>query len=237
MKPISNILGLRICRDTLKGRLFFLIVALFLHINGSTQTNAPSNWLVYFGNQKINNSWNIQSDFQYRTKQVVEQQNQTILRAGLGYNLSPNNHNILLGLAYVNTTFDDEVVVKSKIEEKRIYQQYLYKKNSNNFFTSHRVRLEERFFPSEFGLRARYFVALQKSLNQKGLNKHSVYGSIFNEFFVDIINANFDRNRLYAGLGYAINNDIRIESGYLIQSQKNNTRGQLQFVLYNNLSL
>ena len=33
-----------------------------------------------------------------------------------------------------------------------------------------------------------------------------------------------------------INKDIRIETGYLIQSQKNSTRGQLQLVLYNNLS-
>ena len=68
------------------------------------------------------------------------------------------------------------------------------------------------------------------------MRRNAVYGSFFNELFVELKKVEFDRNRLYAGLGYAINDDIRIETGYLIQSQKNSTRGQLQLVLYNNLS-
>jgi hypothetical protein len=55
--------------------------------------------------------------------------------------------------------------------------------------------------------------------------------------FVDIKDANFDRNRLYAGLGIGMNESIRVETGYMIQAQKNITRGQLQLILYNNLPL
>jgi hypothetical protein len=55
--------------------------------------------------------------------------------------------------------------------------------------------------------------------------------------FVDIKEAKFDRNRLYAGLGIGINESIRVETGYMIQAQKNITRGQLQLILYNNLPL
>lgn len=214
--------------------LCLLIISCFVVFS---QDNAKGTWLVYFGNQKINDRWNLQSDFQYRLKQVPEQDRQIILRAGLGYNITPTNHNILLGAAYVNTQFDDEIVVKPSVKEKRVYQQYLYKNKVNDYFITHRVRLEERFFPSEVGLRSRYFLALQKSLNRKSLNRNSVYASVFNEYFVDLKNSTFDRNRFYAGIGYAINKDIRIETGYMIQAQKNISRGQFQLVVYNNLAL
>jgi hypothetical protein len=217
-------------------RYFIFSLLLICSLVSYSQDNSDGTWFVYFGNQKLNNKWNIQSDFQYRIKQVADQKSQTILRAGLGYNLTDNNHNILLGIAYANTQFDNEIINKQTLEENRVYQQYLYKKNFKHLFTTHRVRLEERFFPSEFGLRTRYFIALQKPLNGKTLSKKAVYGSLFNELFVDIKNKSFDRNRFYAGLGYSISNDIRIETGYLIQAQKNSTRGQLQLVLYNNLN-
>jgi hypothetical protein len=215
--------------------LFFIFI-----LNGLvvfSQDNTKGTWFVYFGNQKINDRWYIQSDFQYRLKQVNEQESQSLLRAGLGYNLTPTNHNILLGAAYINTQFDNKIVSKSAIQEQRVYQQYLYKNKFNDYFITHRVRLEERFFPSEFGLRSRYFLAMQKSLNGKSFNRKSIYGSLFNEYFFDIKNSSFDRNRFYAGFGYAINKDIRIETGYMIQVQKNISRGQVQLVVYNNLAL
>ena len=217
-------------------RYFIVGLVLVCSLGSHAQSNSDGTWFVYFGNQKINNNWNLQSDIQYRLKQVPEQNSQLIMRAGLGYNLTPGNHNVLLGGVYVQTNFSDELNDKPVLEEKRIYQQYLFKQNFKNFYTTHRFRLEERFLPNEFGLRSRYFLSAQKPLNGKALNKNSVYGSFFNELFVDVKNTKFDRNRFYAGLGYAINKDIRIETGYLIQSQKNSTRGQLQLVLYNNLS-
>ncbi|MEN9381690.1 MAG: hypothetical protein RI940_571, partial [Bacteroidota bacterium] len=215
----------------MKKLLIVLIFMRFFELNA--QNNQIGTWFVYFGNQKINNKWNIQSDFQYRIKQILEQKSQGIVRAGLGYNLTPNNHNVLLGLAYINTQFDDDIVSKATLQEKRVYQQYLYKKNYQDYFTIHRFRLEERFISNDFGLRTRYFISLQKSLNGKLLNKHSIYGSSFNELFVDLRNTKFDRNRFYVGLGYAINKDIRFETGYMVQSQKNISIGQFQLVLYN----
>lgn len=216
----------------------YIIVGFLLISSGVLygQSQSDGIWFVYFGNQKINKKWNIQSDVQYRLRQVPEQKNQIIARGGIGCNLTPGNHNVLLGVAYVQTNFQDELVNKPSVEEKRIYQQYLYKQNFKNLYTTHRFRLEERFLPNDFGCRTRYFLSAQRPLNGKNLNKSSIYGSFFNELFLDVKNKKFDRNRLYAGVGYAIDNDIRIETGYLLQTQTNSTRGQLQLVLYNNLS-
>ncbi|MCX6210953.1 MAG: DUF2490 domain-containing protein [Bacteroidetes bacterium] len=193
-------------------------------------------WLVYFGNQKINNKWLLQSDLQYRLNQIPNQKSQLLLRAGIGYNLTESNNNILLGLAYVQTNWEEGDETRSATYEKRVYQQYLFKQKLNNLLITHRARMEERFIADDFGLRSRYFISLQKPLNGKLLNRRSVYASCFNELFLDIKNQKFDRNRLYAGIGYGVTNDIRLETGYLIQAQKNSTRGQFQLIVYNNLS-
>ena len=194
------------------------------------------NWFVYFGNQKINNKWLLQSDVQYRLNQIPDQKSQLLLRAGIGYNLTEANNNILLGLAYVESNREEGDETITITHEKRIYQQYLYKQKRDNWFLTHRVRLEERFIANDFALRTRYFLAVQKPLNGKLLNRRAIYASGFNELFIDISNQKFDRNRLFAGMGYGVTNDIRLETGYLIQSQKNSTRGQFQFIVYNNLS-
>ena len=200
------------------------------------QSNNVGTWFVYFGNQKINDKWNIQSDFQYRDYRFLGQRNQLLARAGLGYNLKPQNHNLLLGYAYIaNDSYDEFDINTSTKIENRIYQQYLYKNKVGSSSLTHRFRLEERFFPSEFGLRARYFISVQKPLWSKNIAKGNTYLSAYNELFVDIKDPKFDRNRLYAGFGIGINESIRVETGYMIQAQKNITRGQLQLILINNL--
>ena len=207
-------------------------------INNSVigQSNNVGTWFVYFGNQKINDKWNIQSDFQYRDYRFLGQRNQFLARAGLGYNLKPQNHNLLLGYAYIATDAYDEFDnnTSTKIEH-RIYQQYLYKNKIGANSLTHRFRLEERFFPNEFGLRARYFISLQKPLGSKTIAKGNTYLSAYNELFVDIKDPKFDRNRVYGGLGYGITESLRLETGYMIQAQKNITRGQLQLIIVNNL--
>ena len=207
-------------------------------INNSVigQSNNVGTWFIYFGNQKMNDKWNIQSDFQYRDYRFLGQRNQFLARAGLGYNLKPQNHNLLLGYAYIATDAYDEFDnnTSTKIEH-RIYQQYLYRNKIGLNALTHRFRLEERFFPNEFGLRARYFISLQKPLGSKTIAKGNTYLSAYNELFVDIKDPKFDRNRLYGGLGYVITESLRIETGYMIQAQKNITRGQLQMIIVNNL--
>ncbi len=193
-------------------------------------------WFVYFGNQKINNKWLLQSDLQFRLHQIPNQKSQLLLRAGIGYNLTGANNNILLGLAFVQSNWEEGDEAWPATNEKRIYQQYLHKQKLNNLFIAHRVRVEERFVADDFGLRSRYFISLQKSLNGKLLNRRSIYASCFNELFFDIKNKKFDRNRFYTGIGFGVSDDIRVETGYLIQAQKNSTRGQLQLIVYNNLS-
>lgn len=210
----------------------------FIHATAFCQTNEVGTWFVYFGNQKLNHKWNIQSDFQYRDYRFIGQRNQFLARGGLGYNLKPQNHNLLLGYAYIATDAYDEFDINTSTKiENRIYQQYLFKNKFGSNSLTHRFRLEERFFSKDFGLRARYFIALQKPLWNKNSTRNITYFSAYNELFVNINKTQFDRNRLYAGIGFGKNESIRVETGYMLQTQKNITRGQLQLIIHNNLPL
>lgn len=226
-------------KTVLKAKRTILLLGFIglINTNAFSQSNEVGTWFVYFGNQKINNKWNIQSDFQYRDYRFIGQRNQFLARGGLGYNLKPQNHNLLLGYAYIATDAYNEFDINTSTKiENRIYQQYLYKnKVGSNSFT-HRFRLEERFFSNEFGLRARYFIAVQKPLGNKNITNNGTYFSAYNELFINLNKTPFDRNRLYAGVGLGINESIRVETGYMIQTQKNISRGQLQLIVYNNLS-
>lgn len=133
---------------SLKRTIFLLGLMGMIHITAVGQSNNSGTWFVYFGNQKINDKWNIQSDFQYRDYRFLGQRNQFLARAGLGYNLKPRNHNLLLGYAYIATdTYDEFDINTSTKIENRIYQQYLYKNKVGSSSLSHRFRLEERFSP------------------------------------------------------------------------------------------
>lgn len=223
---------------TLKRTILLLGFIGIINISSYSQSNDVGTWFVYFGNQKINDKWNVQSDFQYRDYRFLGYRNQFLARGGLGYNLKPQNHNLLLGFAYIATdTYDEFDINTSTKIEKRIYQQYLYKNKLGSNLLTHRFRFEERFLPNEFGLRARYFISLQKPLGNKNMARKATYFSAYNELFVNINETQFDRNRLYAGVGFSMNESIRVETGYMIQTQKNRTKGQLQLIVYNNLAL
>jgi len=59
--------------------------------------------------------------------------------------------------------YDELDISKGTKLENRVYQQYLYKNNIGSNSFTHRFRLEERFFPNEFGLRGRYFISSFKT--------------------------------------------------------------------------
>lgn len=221
-----------------KKHLLYLLLILFSTDSIIAQSNQVGNWIVYLGNQQLNKKWNIQSDVQFRNYQIFTQPNQLLVRAGLGYNLKEQNHNLLLGFAYVKTnTYDILDQYKNSNTELRVYQQYLYKQKWHQNLLTHRVRLEERFFPHEFALRGRYSFSVNRPFKGNVLGKNIGYWASSNELFVNLHKIEFDRNRFYVGVGYGIVENIRIESGYMLQSQKNITRGQLQFILINNLAL
>ena len=104
-----------------------LTCVLMLPTSSISQESDFGNWLIYIGNKKLNSKWNIHNEVQYRNYDAVGDLEQLLLRTGVGYNLSENNHNLLLGYGYIlseNYSPESESLDKISVNEHRIFQQF-----------------------------------------------------------------------------------------------------------------
>ncbi len=215
--------------------LFIIIFLFFSSTISIAQPSNTGNWIIYIANQKINKKWNLWSEVQNRNYNFIGDVEQLLLRTGIGYNLSEDNNNILLGYSFIQShKYDNITWQKNKTEEHRIFQQFITKQNFSSFYTQHRFRIEERFFTNDFKLRFRYFLSINKPINKKTLEKDAIYLSTYNEIFLNDRKTIFDRNRLYGGIGYCFNKSIKLELGYMSQMFEDGNRNQFQIILFNN---
>jgi hypothetical protein len=206
--------------------------------NGFSQNSKTGNWVGYIGNQAINKKWNWHNEIQYRNYNFIGDLQQLLLRTGIGYNLTENNNNILLGYAFVNTqNYIPTTNNKTGFNEHRLYQQFITKQNFSRVFMQHRYRIEERIFASNFQLRLRYSVAFNIPLNNTKMIAKTIYASTSNEIFLNAKKTVFDRNRLYGALGYVFNKSIKAELGFMAQTLETSSRNQFQIMVFNNLPL
>ena len=158
------------------------------------------------------------------------------MRTGIGYNLTENNNNILVGYGFINTQrYLPNSDQKIDTNEHRIYQQFITKSSYGRVFLQHRYRIEERFISDDFQLRFRYFLGVNIPINKRTLDKNAVYLSSYNEIFINANSPVFDRNRLYGALGFVINRDFKVEAGFMAQTLEKSNRNQFQIVIFNNL--
>ncbi|MEP7318641.1 MAG: DUF2490 domain-containing protein [Panacibacter sp.] len=202
------------------------------------QKSDVGNWFIYLGNQKINNKWNWHNEIQYRNYNFIGDLQQLLLRTGIGYNLTENNNNILLGYGFINSQrYLPDSDKKAGSNEHRIYQQFITRQNFGRTFLQHRYRIEERFLPGDFQIRFRYFLSVNIPLNNKTMIPNTIYASAYDEIFINGQGEKFDRNRLYGGLGYVISKNFRIEAGLMAQTLQATNRNQFQIMVFNNIPL
>ncbi|TXT32239.1 MAG: Uncharacterized protein FD136_1349 [Chitinophagaceae bacterium] len=215
----------------------FVIVCFAHHLNAQNQSTG--NWFIYFGNQAINKKWNWWNEVQYRNYNFAGDLEQLMLRTGIGYNLTENNNNLLLGYAHIiSAPYIAGTNTKTNTTEERLYQQFITKQNFGRFFLQHRYRLEERFLSSgEFKARFRYFLSINIAINKPSIVNNTFYFSAYNEFFLNFKSPVFDRDRLYGAVGYALTDKLRLETGYMIQMYEKQNRPQFQLVFMNNLPI
>jgi len=217
--------------------LKILLVLCFLcfPIPGRSQESDLGNWLLYFGNMKIKSDWNWHSEVQYRSYNAISDLEQLLLRTGIGYNLTENNNNILLGYGYIlSQNYIDDSDDKVNVNEHRIYQQFITRQKIGIVGVQHRYRFEQRFIEADFRLRFRYFLSLSIPLNNKEIIDKTVYLSAYNEIFLNTEGNIFDRDRLYGGLGYRLSKTVRLEIGYMNQFLPNTSRDQINIISFIN---
>lgn len=208
-----------------------LIIGLMLPSFANSQESNLGNWLIYIGNKKINQKWNLHHEVQYRNYNAIDDLEQLLLRTGLGYTFNNTKNNVLFGYGYIlSENYIGDTDDKISVNEHRIFQQFTSKQAIGAVKLNHRYRFEQRFVESDFKMRFRYFLGLNISLGNKETSK--LYLSSYNELFLNTESAVFDRNRLYGGLGYRLNKNIRLEAGYMNQFFEQDNRDQINMIAF-----
>lgn len=220
----------------MKIKIAALTLALVLPFCVQSQESNMGNWLIYIGNKKLNSKWNIHNEVQYRNYNAVGDLEQLLLRTGVGYNLTENNNNILLGYGFIlSENYLEDSDNKVSVNEHRIFQQFTTKQNIGKVALSHRYRFEQRFVEQDFKMRFRYFLGINVPLQNKEEDKNPLYLSLYNEIFLNTKSSVFDRNRIYGGLGYKFSDSLRLELGYMNQFFESSGRDQINIIAFVNL--
>lgn len=143
------------------------------------------------------------------------------IKGGIGYNIS-KNHKPFIGVGrYANYT--DHRLSK---EEFRLWLQDVinFKKGSVKF--ENRFRAEQSWFYEPITdvtskrNRFRYRLNISVPLNSASIKPGTLFANAYDEvFFVTPMKPTFARNRVYGGLGYQIDDNFGIASGYLWQRE------------------
>jgi hypothetical protein len=213
------------------------VAVIFIGLMLPSQTHAQEsnlgNWLIYIGNKKLSNKWDLHHEVQYRNYNTVGDLEQLLLRTGLGYSFNENQNNLLFGYGYIlSENYVGESNDKIAVNEHRIFQQFISKQKIHKVSLNHRYRFEQRFVESDYKMRFRYFLGINVPLTH--LENNNLYISGYNEIFLNAHSAVFDRNRLYGGLGLKINDHIKVECGYMNQFFESSSRDQLNVIAFVN---
>lgn len=213
-----------------------LVASIFLFIvwSATAQDSSIGNWFIYFGNQKINKTFNWHNEVQYRNYNLAGDLEQLLLRTGIGAEINASN-NVLMGYGFIRSenyfsASNDKVVVN----EHRPFQQYIHKSSLKRLVIQNRIRVEERIIGSDFKFRFRHFLGLNFPVNKPVMEKNAFYLSAYNEVFLHSYGNSFDRNRVYGAFGWVFDKYIKLEAGIMTQIYQSFYRSQFQIVLYNN---
>lgn len=220
-----------------------LLLLTFLFLNGlvsysqNTRITDPNTigWYAFTASIKLNNTWSLNSEFQWRRDELITEPMQNLWRTGLNYTVTPKL-GLRVGYALVETFNYGDIPLNNlgkQFTEHRSWQMVNLSDKIRSFELSHRFMLEQRWIGRYsnaslekedqfiFSNRFRYMFRLQVPLKGNTMGDNTPYAAVYDEVLIGFgknVNENvFDQNRLGILLGYRFSSKVRIEGGYLNQ--------------------
>lgn len=206
---------------------FIVLVFLSLWCLDTQSQSRIGNWQQYFNTAKIGNGdIRIQTDIQHRDHNLFGDLDQVILRSGLQYFHRASNLSGLAGYAYF--IYQNEGEPNVTITEHRLHQDIDLHHKAGRIQVRHRYRFEERFVQNTpFAFRLRYATIVNVPINNKKMEPKTLYAAFWNEVFINTQGSAFDRDWLYAGLGYKVSDNLGFQIGAMNQFRESGPKAQI----------
>jgi len=213
---------------------FAIFVLSSLYQSSNAQADRFGQWAMYFGQNRISDKLSIHSEFQFRSHEITGfNAEQLMIRTGLNYHFQSNAF-ATAGYAFIPSYTYDSPQSEPEIKEHRIWQQLITTQQLGRVKFEHRYRIEQRWVNDDYGNRFRYRLMAFLPLNKERIETGTLFLSAYDEIFVNAEKTFFDRNRLYAALGYQLNQESNVQLGWLRQALNNSGKYYLQIsMIYN----
>ncbi|MFD2933041.1 DUF2490 domain-containing protein [Spirosoma flavum] len=212
---------------------FILIASLFVFSFSRTlaQTSlTPSTtwgtWLI--GTIQLpagEKKWGGFAEVQARANGVGRQFFYNELKGGISYDLDRNFSLMVAGGHYA--TYDYQALSDGPLNtEKRLWEQLIINQYLTRLKFEQRYRVEQRWFNFRDGTqpyrnRIRYRLNMFIPLNNRTITAKTTFLSIYDEIFLNPIGPTFERNRIYAGVGYQFDQQWILQIGWVNQTNYN----------------
>jgi len=204
----------------------FLFIALFaISINAYSQKNDFGSWNVLNTKLNLSGKWNLFNELQVRSQSFYANHFYYEIKGGVSYSLT-ETFSFLIGIGKYKT-FSDGGSFKQPVtaSEFRLWQQLTMNHFLDRIKFEHRYRVEQRWFKTGYRNRFRYRLNAAVPINKRKVTSKTFYAAAFNEVFLTNTAPYFERNRVFAGMGYQFNDHFTLQPGYVYQYDYRNNEG------------
>lgn len=194
----------------------FVTVFLVLPIASFSQSGLGS-WNVLNVKTTLSPKWGIFAEGQIRSLKFYNHFHYYEMKGGLNYTATQNLQLGMAGGHYNTYQSGGDFIKPKRSDEVRLWEQITMRQPLGRITVEHRYRAEQRWTQINFRHRFRYRINAKVPLNKSKVGTNALYGLVWNEIFFTNREPYFERNRIFAGLGYELTNSLTLQGGYLYQ--------------------
>lgn len=193
-----------------------LLVALFFisTFHAQSQVGTWENVNMYFA---LSTKWETRAELQLRSQRAFQNHNYIEYVFSTAYRL--NSHiSFFAGMGgYETFAAEGNFKLPHQQRETRVFEQMLLRTNVSRLRLETRMRIEQRWLINAYRNRFRIRINPIFPVNHPTIDKGTLYVSLSNETFFQPTGLLVDRNWLFGGAGYVLNNAITLQAGLIHQ--------------------
>ncbi|GAB3920445.1 DUF2490 domain-containing protein [Larkinella terrae] len=211
------------------GLTISLLISSLVSSYAQTSITPSTPWGTWFiGTVQLpggDKKWGGFAEVQARGNAVFHQFFYRELKGGVSYDLNDHFTFSLAGGHYA--TYDYQALKDGPLNtETRFWQQLIVNQYLSRLKFEHRYRVEQRWFTYRDGTtpyrnRIRYRLNLFVPLNKPTITAKTAFLSFYDELFLNPKGPTFERNRVYGGVGYQLDNHWIMQVGWVNQTNYN----------------